>query len=56
MPPNREKQVVIVGAGISGLTLAYLLAEHPAQPQVTVLEAGPRASENESRGRRQRQK
>ena len=37
------KKVVIVGAGVSGLTLAYLLSERFANFDITVLEAEPRA-------------
>jgi oxygen-dependent protoporphyrinogen oxidase len=39
---KHDKKVVIVGAGISGLTLAYLLLEQGTDVDITVLEAEPR--------------
>lgn len=36
--PSRDRHVVVVGAGISGLAAAYFLATGPDRPRVTVLE------------------
>ena len=36
--PDRERHVVVVGGGISGLAAAYFLALGPGRPRVTVLE------------------
>ncbi len=40
---KHDKKVVIIGAGISGLTLGYLLVENSADADITVLESEKRA-------------
>ena len=36
---SEQRQVVIVGGGIIGASVAYFLSKHPARPAVTLLEA-----------------